>query len=60
MLGALTAIALVCSLEQPLPYRLLVIAGSLLVSVVSDTMRPPQIEAIRSSLVITRSLFRSR
>jgi acyl phosphate:glycerol-3-phosphate acyltransferase len=28
MLGALTAIALICGLEQPLPYRLLVIAGS--------------------------------
>jgi glycerol-3-phosphate acyltransferase PlsY len=27
MLAALTAIALVCGLEQPLPYRLLVIAG---------------------------------
>lgn len=27
MLAALTAIALICSLEQPLPYRLLVIAG---------------------------------
>lgn len=31
MLGALTAIALVCVLEQPLPYRLLVIAGGLYV-----------------------------
>lgn len=31
MLAALGAIALVCSLEQPLPYRLLVIAGSLYV-----------------------------
>jgi len=31
MLAALTAIALVCGLEQPLPYRLLVIAGSLYV-----------------------------
>jgi len=31
MLGALTAIALVCGLEQPLPYRLLVIAGSIYV-----------------------------
>ena len=31
MLAALTAIALVCSLEQPLPYRLLVIAGSIYV-----------------------------
>ena len=28
MLAALTAIALVCGLQQPLPYRLLVIAGS--------------------------------
>ncbi|ARO22813.1 glycerol-3-phosphate acyltransferase [Rhizobium sp. S9] len=27
MLAALTAIALICSLEQPLPYRLLVISG---------------------------------
>jgi len=27
MLGALTAIALICGLEHPLPYRLLVIAG---------------------------------
>ncbi|MBN9551146.1 MAG: glycerol-3-phosphate acyltransferase, partial [Alphaproteobacteria bacterium] len=27
MLAALTAVALVCGLEQPLPYRLLVIAG---------------------------------
>ena len=31
MLGALTAIILICALEQPLPYRLLVIAGSLYV-----------------------------
>lgn len=31
MLAALTAIVLVCGLEQPLPYRLLVIAGSLYV-----------------------------
>ena len=31
--SALTAIALVCGLEQPLPYRLLVIAGSLYVIV---------------------------
>jgi glycerol-3-phosphate acyltransferase PlsY len=31
MLGALTAIALVCILEQPLPYRLLVIAGAIYV-----------------------------
>ncbi|BCM19630.1 glycerol-3-phosphate 1-O-acyltransferase PlsY [Mesorhizobium sp. J8] len=31
MLGALTAVALVCGLEQPLPYRLLVIGGSLYV-----------------------------
>ncbi|WP_342728447.1 glycerol-3-phosphate 1-O-acyltransferase PlsY [Bradyrhizobium sp. B097] len=31
MLAALTAIALVCALEQPLPYRLLVIAGGLYV-----------------------------
>lgn len=29
MLAALTAIALICSLEEPLPYRLLVIAGSI-------------------------------
>jgi glycerol-3-phosphate acyltransferase PlsY len=29
MLAALTAIALVCGLEQPLPYRLLVIAGGI-------------------------------
>jgi len=27
MLGAATAIVLVCALEQPFPYRLLVIAG---------------------------------
>jgi glycerol-3-phosphate acyltransferase PlsY len=33
ILAALTAVALVCSLEQPLPYRLLVIAGSLYVIV---------------------------
>lgn len=33
MLAALTATALVCGLEQPLPYRLLVIAGSLYVIV---------------------------
>jgi acyl phosphate:glycerol-3-phosphate acyltransferase len=33
MLAALTAIALVCSLEQPLPYRLLVIAGAVYVIV---------------------------
>ncbi len=33
MLGALTAIALVCVLEQPLAYRLLVIAGGLYVIV---------------------------
>jgi glycerol-3-phosphate acyltransferase PlsY len=33
MLAALTAIALVCGLEQPLPYRLLVIAGSVYVIV---------------------------
>ena len=33
MLAALTAIAVVCGLEQPLPYRLLVIAGSLYVIV---------------------------
>jgi glycerol-3-phosphate acyltransferase PlsY len=33
ILAALTAIALVCGLEQPLPYRLLVIAGSLYVMV---------------------------
>ncbi|PDT74868.1 glycerol-3-phosphate 1-O-acyltransferase PlsY [Bradyrhizobium sp. C9] len=31
MVAALTAIALVCALEQPLPYRLLVIAGGLYV-----------------------------
>ena len=31
MLGALTAIALICALDQPLPYRLLVIAGVLYV-----------------------------
>jgi glycerol-3-phosphate acyltransferase PlsY len=31
MLGALSAIVLVCGLEQPLPYRLLVIAGSIYV-----------------------------
>ncbi|KAA1178336.1 glycerol-3-phosphate acyltransferase [Rhizobium tropici] len=31
ILAALTAIALICSLEQPLPYRLLVIAGGLYV-----------------------------
>lgn len=31
MLGALTAIALVCALPQPLPYRLLVVAGGLYV-----------------------------
>jgi len=31
MLGALTAIALICGLEQPLAYRLLVIAGGLYV-----------------------------
>ncbi|MES2895760.1 MAG: glycerol-3-phosphate 1-O-acyltransferase PlsY [Pseudomonadota bacterium] len=31
MLGALTAIALICSLEQPLAYRLLVIAGGIYV-----------------------------
>ena len=33
MLAALAAIALVCGLEQPLPYRLLVIAGSIYVIV---------------------------
>jgi acyl phosphate:glycerol-3-phosphate acyltransferase len=33
MLAALTAIALICSLEQPLPYRLLVIAGAVYVIV---------------------------
>ncbi len=33
MLAALTAVALVCGLEQPLPYRLLVLAGSLYVIV---------------------------
>jgi glycerol-3-phosphate acyltransferase PlsY len=33
MLGALTAIALICGLEQPLPYRLLVIAGGVYVIV---------------------------
>jgi glycerol-3-phosphate acyltransferase PlsY len=31
MLAALTMIALICGLEQPLPYRLLVIAGSIYV-----------------------------
>lgn len=31
ILAALTAIALICSLDQPLPYRLLVIAGGLYV-----------------------------
>ena len=31
MLAAATAIGLVCTLEQPLPYRLLVIAGGLYV-----------------------------
>ncbi|RWB69567.1 MAG: glycerol-3-phosphate acyltransferase [Mesorhizobium sp.] len=33
MLAALTAVTLICGLEQPLPYRLLVIAGSLYVIV---------------------------
>ena len=33
ILAALTAIALICSLEQPLPYRLLVIAGAIYVIV---------------------------
>ena|SRR5258706_10384676 len=33
MLAALTAIALICALEQPLPYRLLVIAGGIYVIV---------------------------
>jgi glycerol-3-phosphate acyltransferase PlsY len=33
MLGALTAIALICALEQPLAYRLLVIAGGVYVVV---------------------------
>lgn len=33
MLAAVTAIALICALEQPLPYRLLVIAGGLYVIV---------------------------
>jgi glycerol-3-phosphate acyltransferase PlsY len=33
MLAALTAIALICCLEQPLPYRLLVIAGGIYVIV---------------------------
>ena len=33
MLGALTAIALICGLEQPLAYRLLVIAGGIYVIV---------------------------
>ena len=33
ILAALTAIALICGLEQPLPYRLLVIAGSIYVIV---------------------------
>ncbi|MBV1868766.1 MAG: glycerol-3-phosphate 1-O-acyltransferase PlsY [Marinosulfonomonas sp.] len=31
MLAALTAVVLICGLEQPLPYRLLVIAGSIYV-----------------------------
>ena len=31
-----------------------------LVSVESDTMRPPQTEAMRSSLLTTRSRFRTR
>jgi acyl phosphate:glycerol-3-phosphate acyltransferase len=33
MLAALTSIALICGLEQPLPYRMLVIAGSVYVIV---------------------------
>jgi glycerol-3-phosphate acyltransferase PlsY len=33
MLAALTAIVLICALEEPLPYRLLVIAGSIYVIV---------------------------
>jgi glycerol-3-phosphate acyltransferase PlsY len=33
MLAALTAIALICGSEQPLPYRLLVIAGGIYVIV---------------------------
>ena len=33
MLAALTAIALICALEQPVPYRLLVIAGGIYVIV---------------------------
>jgi len=33
MLAALAAIALICGLEQPLPYRLLVIAGAIYVIV---------------------------
>lgn len=33
MMAALTAIALICALEQPLPYRLLVIAGGIYVIV---------------------------
>jgi glycerol-3-phosphate acyltransferase PlsY len=33
MLAALTAVALICGLEQPLPYRLLVVAGGLYVVV---------------------------
>jgi acyl phosphate:glycerol-3-phosphate acyltransferase len=33
MLAALTAIALICALDQPLPYRLLVIAGGIYVIV---------------------------
>jgi glycerol-3-phosphate acyltransferase PlsY len=33
ILAALTAIALICALEQPLPYRLLVIAGGIYVMV---------------------------
>ena len=33
VLAAVTAIALICGLQQPLPYRLLVIAGGLYVIV---------------------------
>jgi glycerol-3-phosphate acyltransferase PlsY len=33
MLGALTAIVLICALDQPAPYRLLVVAGGVLVIV---------------------------
>jgi glycerol-3-phosphate acyltransferase PlsY len=33
MLGALAAMVLICALEEPLPYRLLVIAGGIYVIV---------------------------